>query len=94
MLAFTLASHRCVYLRGGGSVSVAREYFQRDSSAAVFEHLLQLRGVVADVLPVHFLYDVAHMEETLLVNHAPVKDSSDDKVVFLHTKCHALRGRR
>lgn len=76
------------------SVSVAREYFQGDPSAAVFEHLLELSGIIANVFPVYFLNDVAHVEQTLSVNHASVKDSRDHQVVFLHTKCHTLRGRR
>lgn len=80
-----------VHLRGRRSLSVAREDFQSDPPAAVFEHLLQLSGIVADVLPVHLFDDVAHMEQTLPVNHAPVEDSSDDQVVFLHSKRHTLR---
>lgn len=81
----------CVYLWRCRSVAVAREYLQCDSPTAVFEHLLQLGGVVAHILSVHFLYDVAHMEQTLPVNHASVKDSSNDQVVFLHPKGHALK---
>lgn len=79
-----------VYLWRCRSVTVAWEYFQRDSPAAVLQHLLQLRGVVADILPVYLLYDVAHVEQPLPVNHATMKDSGNDQVVFLYTKCHAL----
>lgn len=84
----------CVYLRRRWSVPVAGEDFQRDPAAAVLEHLLQLGGVVAHVLPVHFLYDVAHVEEALPVDHAAVEDPRDHQVVLLHTKCHSLGGRR
>lgn len=80
-----------VHLRGRRSLSVAREDFQSDPPAAVFEHLLQLSGIVADVLPVHLFDDVADMEQTLPVDHAPMEDPSNDQVVFLHSKRHALR---
>lgn len=82
-----------VYLRRCRSVTVTGEYLQRDPAAAVFEHFLQLGGVVADVLPVHFLYDVTHMEQALPVNHAAMQDPSNDQVVFLHAKCHTLTQR-
>ncbi|TNN72187.1 hypothetical protein EYF80_017615 [Liparis tanakae] len=39
----------------------------------------RLRGVVADVLPVHLLYNVADVEQTLSVDHAAVKNPSDDE---------------
>lgn len=84
----------CAYLWWWCSVPVAGKYFESDATAAVLQHVLQLRGVVAHVLAVHFLYDVAHVKQALPVNHAAVKDSGDDQVVFFHSESYTLgRGR-
>lgn len=89
----TLNTDLLFYLWRCRSVPVTGEDLQRDASAAVFQHLLQLCGVVADILAIHLFNDVTHVEQALPVYHAAVEDPGNDQVIFFYTKGHALRGR-
>lgn len=75
------------------SIPVAGEDLQRDPSAAVFQHLLQLCGVVPNILAIHLFDDVTHVEQSLPVYHAAMENPGDDQVIFFYAKSHTLPGR-
>lgn len=80
----------CVYLWWCWGISIAGQYFQCDPSTTFFQHLLELSGIIADIFPIHLLYDVTHMQQPLPVNQPSVKDASDHQVTLVHSEGHTL----
>lgn len=81
---------RC-YLSGGLRLLVAGQDFEHDAAAGLLQHLLEHAWVVPYVLPVHFLYDVPYMKETLLIDHPSVQNPSDHQFSVLNPESHALK---
>lgn len=70
---------------------VAGQYLQHHTAARLLQHLLEHFGVVANLLAVHLLDDVADVEQTLLVDHAPVEDPGNHQLAALYSEGDSLR---
>lgn len=80
----------CVHLSGCVWLLVAGQDLQHHTATGVLQHLLQHFGVVAHLFAIDLFNDVSHVQQTLLVDHAAVKDPGDHQLATLHTKCYAL----
>lgn len=69
---------------------VAGQDLQHHTAAGLLQHLLEHFGVVAHLLAVHLLDDVAHVEQALLVNHATVEDPGYHQLAILHSERYSL----
>ncbi len=72
---------------------VTGEDFEDHAAAGLFQHVLKDLRVTPHLFSVHLFDDVTHMQQALLVYHAPVQDPSNHQLSTLHPKRHALAER-